>query len=129
MNDIFGKTDILIYAKEKYGTDPEYLWTRYPNYAVLRHKMSKKWYAVIMNVSKDKVGICGEGKIDILNIKTGPIMKNSLLGKKGFVPAYHMNKANWITVILDGSVLDKEICDLLDLSFDITEQKKDKIKI
>ena len=35
-------------------------------------------------------------------------------------PAYHMNKANWITVTLDGSVPDETIKMLLDMSFDAT---------
>ena len=42
----------------------------------------------------------------------------------GILPAYHMNKAHWITVRLDGSVPDGEIEDLLLLSRELTARKK-----
>ena len=32
-----------------------------------------------------------------------------------------MNKRNWLTILLDGSVPEDEILRLLDLSFDMTE--------
>lgn len=31
-----------------------------------------------------------------------------------------MNKEKWITIFLDGTVPKNEICDLLDLSYDLT---------
>ena len=39
------KEAIYKYEKEQYGTEPEYLWKRDPNSAVLRHR-NRKWYAV-----------------------------------------------------------------------------------
>ena len=42
------REEILKYVKNKYDTIPEYLWEKYPRYAVLRHRDNKKWYAVIM---------------------------------------------------------------------------------
>lgn len=39
------KEAIYKYVKEQYGTEPEYLWKRDPNSAVLRHR-NRKWYAV-----------------------------------------------------------------------------------
>lgn len=41
------REEIFKYVKEKYNTTPEYLWQKYPNYAVLRHKYNGKWYAII----------------------------------------------------------------------------------
>ncbi|MCD8082608.1 MAG: hypothetical protein LUE86_03515 [Clostridiales bacterium] len=46
------RQQIFDYAKGKYGTTPEYLWMRYPAYAVLRHQDNEKWYGVVMNVPK-----------------------------------------------------------------------------
>ena len=45
------KEDILQFALEQYGTQPEYLWKKYPGYAVLRREDNKKWYGVIMDLS------------------------------------------------------------------------------
>ena len=42
----------------------------------------------------------------------------------GFLPAYHMNKQNWISIILDGSVPDDKIFPLLGLSYDSVAPKR-----
>lgn len=73
-----------------------------------------------MRVSKSKFGIKNDNAVDILNLKSDPILIGSLRLKEGFFPAYHMNKEKWITIFLDGTVPKNEICDLLDLSYDLT---------
>ena len=44
------REDVLRYAKGKYRTEPEYLWRRFPHYAVLRHEDNRKWYGLIMDI-------------------------------------------------------------------------------
>lgn len=34
-----------------------------------------------------------------------------------------MNKEHWITVLLDGTVTKQKICDLIDISYDLTNTK------
>lgn len=112
---------VFNYAYEKYGSKPEYLWVKYPGYAVLRHSDNSKWYAVVMNIEKSKLGIDGDGSIDILDVKCDRVLIGSLLGKKGYLPAYHMNKSNWITVLPDSSVSNDDIAYLIDMSYDMTK--------
>ena len=118
------REEIFKYVKDKFSTLPEYLWQKFPDYAVLRHNHNSKWYGIVMNVPKHKIGIEGNEKIDILDIKCDFLMIGSLLQKKGFFPAYHMNKEHWITIILDGSVSKEETFNLLDLSFNLTKKQK-----
>ena len=40
------------------------------------------------------------------------------------VPAYHMNKTHWNSIILDGSVPDKDIKRMIGESYDLTKGKK-----
>ena len=40
---------------------------------------------------------------------------------KGFLPGYHMDKSNWITILLDGTVQEAKILDFLDMSYDLTD--------
>ena len=47
----------------------------------------------------------------------------SLRGENGIFPAYHMNKASWITAALDGSVPAETIELLLDVSYELTKPK------
>ena len=118
------RESVLRFAADNYKTNPEYLWKSAPEYAVLRHQDNKKWYALIMNIPKEKIGLSGKEYIDILDIKADPVMIGSLLMEDGFLPAYHMHKGNWITVLLDGTVDDGMIFFLLEKSFELTASKK-----
>lgn len=119
---------IFDYANQTYQSKPEYLWVKYPDYAVLRHSDNNKWYAIIMNVSKDKLGLDGTEEVDIMDLKCEPEMIGSLRMTKGIFAGYHMNKGNWISVLLDDSVDESMIYSLLDMSFSLTEDKKKKVK-
>ena len=100
---------ILNYALSTYGTEPEYPWESSPDNAVLRNMMSGKWYAIIMCVKRQILGLDGDGFVDVMNVKCDPILVGSLRMKNGFLPAYHMNKDKWISILLDGSVSREEI--------------------
>lgn len=116
------------YIARVYGAAAEFPWARYPNYAVFRHGDNKKWFALVMDVPKRKLGVQGEESLSILNIKCDPIMIGSLRKEAGFFPAYHMSKASWITIALDSGVDDEKIKLLLDISYDLTSLKIKKPK-
>ena len=84
------RDEIFRYVKDQYGTEPEYLWKKDPDSAVLRHK-NKKWYAIIMSVEKKKLGLEENGNIDILNVKCDPELVGMIIQTYGFLPGYHMN--------------------------------------
>lgn len=77
-----------------------------------------------MDVPKSKLGLDGDEILDVVNFKCDRILIDSLTAEPGFFPAYHMNKENWITVALDGSVSDEKILMLLDISFELTASNK-----
>jgi len=120
------RADVYDHVIKNYDTEPEYLWKPLPLYAVFRRVDNKKWYAVIMDVPKNRLGMQGVERIDILDIKCSPLLREMLLGKKGFLPAYHLNRENWITVLLDGSVDKETVFALIDDSYDIAGGKKQK---
>ena len=122
-NEFVTREDVLNFAKQIYNITPEYLWRSYPNYAILRHP-NKKWFGAIMDVQKDKLNLNSTEKVDILVIQCAPAVKSSILGTKGILPAYHMNKEKWITILLDGSVVSQLVFTLLDMSYEITENKR-----
>lgn len=117
------RQDIFAYVRRKYGTVPEYLWASAPNYAVLRHDDNRKWYAIIMDVPRKKMGLDGDGSVDVMNVKCDDVLMGMLLGTPGYRPAYHMNKANWISVILDDSVSRDEIFNLIQQSYNATASR------
>ena len=122
-SDMMDRKDLIKYIIDNYGTEPDYPWDKYPAYEVFRHSGNNKWFALIMDVSKNKLGLKGSGKIDIVNLKCDPIIGGSLRNGAGIFPAYHMNKENWVTVALDGSAPDDTIKMLLDISYDATVPK------
>lgn len=108
---------VLRFAAAQYGTVPESLWLRFPGYVVLRRADNQKWYALIMNLPREKLGLSGSGEVDVVELKCDPLLRGSLLESAGILPAYHMHKGSWITVLLDGTVPQETLCTLLDLSF------------
>ena len=121
------KVEVFKYIEKKYKAKPEYLWRRFPNYAIFRHSDNKKWFSLIMDVEKEKLGLVGKSKVYILNIKMDDVeFRDALIGKKGYFKGYHISRGNWVTVLLDGTVNVKEIYNLIDISFLATASKKVK---
>jgi predicted DNA-binding protein (MmcQ/YjbR family) len=55
-----------------------------------------------------------------INIKCDPELAVELREKyDAVIPGFHMNKVHWNTVMLDGSISDKYICEWIDLSYDL----------
>ena len=75
-----------------------------------------------MNVPRKTLGLPGEGRINILNVKCTPVIREILLSEGRALPAYHMNKQNWISLPLDGSVEAETIFSLIDESYDLTKK-------
>ncbi|EKT7565694.1 MmcQ/YjbR family DNA-binding protein [Salmonella enterica] len=108
------------YVREHFNAEPEYLWNNLPGYAVLRHHNGDKWFGIVMNVPGTKLGLNTVEDVDILDVKVRPEHIGSLRQKKGILPAYHMNKEHWVSVILSGPLSAKEIHELLADSHELT---------
>jgi predicted DNA-binding protein (MmcQ/YjbR family) len=115
------REEILAYIKEKFDTEPDYPWFKYPDYAVFRHESRGKWYGLIMNVPRIKLGLTGTGSAEILDLKCDPELNSLLRSQKGVLPAYHMNKEHWITIVLDSPFPKEDIYNLINLSYDLTK--------
>ena len=60
-----------------------------------------------------------------INLKCDPVFAIDLRERYSSVtPGYHMNKKHWNTVLLDGSVPDKEVFSWIDHSYDLIINKK-----
>ena len=117
------RTELKRFILENYNTESDFPWMKYPNYEVFRHSNTQKWFALIMDIPKNKLGLQGSDLLDVVNLKCDTLLIGSLRCEPGFFPAYHMNKDSWITVALDGSVSDDKIKMLLDASYDATTPK------
>ena len=91
---------ILSYCLTTYNTSPDYPFDEDFETAVLRHGENRKWYALVMRVSRRKFGFDSDEVIDVVNLKLPPEMFGSFGVADGVYPAYHMNKLHWISVLL-----------------------------
>ncbi len=121
---------VFDYIKEKYKVSPEYPWRKYDGSAVFRHTDNKKWFALVMDVQRDRLGLSGSDYVDVINLKADDIFfRDILIQEDGIMPAYHMNKLHWLSVLLDGSVPEEKVRELIDMSFMATASAKKKEKI
>ncbi len=85
-----------------------------PNWTVMRHKKNKKVFAWIYE--KD-------GHIWI-NVKCSPEWRDFWRGAfEAVLPGYHLNKEHWNSIILNGTVPDKDIQRMIEESYELTGGK------
>ena len=115
---IYDQTNRIIkLIKEKYHDEPQFEWEDTPDCAVFKHP--KKWYGIIMHINKIKLDFNTNEDIEIINVKLDPNEIIELLKQDGFYKAYHMNKKYWITIILDNTLSDKLIMELITKSYNL----------
>ena len=109
------------YIKNKYNCNPEFLWEKFPGYAIYRNANNNKWYSIIMNLDKSKLDN-DIGEVEIINVKLNEEKIHNLLKQKGFYKAYHMNKTDWISIILNDTLPDNTIISLIDESYNLINE-------
>jgi len=121
---MINREEIFNFTKTKYGITPDYPWKRTPNYAILRHKQSRKWFMAVVDITEDKIGIGGKKIIDALLLKNDPLLIGSLRMERGIYAGYHMNKEHWITIHLGSGISKEKVFELIDMSYNLTKERK-----
>ena len=116
------REELAVYLTETYGITGEYLFARYPNFQVFRHDGKKKWFAVLMDIPRKNLGLEGENQISVVNLKCDTRLIGSFRMELGIFPGWHMNKAHWLTVALDGTGEDEKVKFLVDMSYELTKK-------
>ena len=117
------KQSFLEYCLHTYSTSPDYPFDEDFETAVLRHAHNRKWYAIVMRVSRRKFGFDSDEVIDVVNLKLPTEMFGSFGATDGVYPAYHMNKLHWISVLLSDAP-DDVVQFLVNMSFEATRNKQ-----
>lgn len=113
---------IIEFVKNKFGTEIEFLWKKFPTYSVMRRKENQKWYGALLSLSKRKLGIESDETCEIINLR----YKNNaeIINRKTIFEGYHFNKKNWISICLDGSENLDFIFNLIDNSYALALKSK-----
>ena len=117
------RQELAAYLTDIYGIKGEHLFARYPNFRVFRHTGNKKWFAVLMDIPRKNLGLKGEGEISVVNLKCDTRLIGSFRMEPGIFPGWHMNKAHWLTVAMDGTAADEKIKFLTDMSYELTKKR------
>lgn len=85
-----------------------------PNWCVIRHKKNNRVFAWIF----DKDGYVW------INVKCDPEWRDFWRSAYDAVkPAYHLNKTHWNSIILDGTVPERDIYRMIGESYDLTKKR------
>lgn len=129
----------LIY--ERYGVSPDFPWDGEDadEYGVFRHRDTGKWFGLIMNIRREQLKGCkGTDPVDVINLKkdtsadetektAGDSTGEAAAAASGIYPAFHMNHKLWISVVLDDTLPDAAVMDLIGVSFRLTDKKPGKM--
>ena len=103
----------------KFCMELENIYEDYPfhdkNWTIMRHKDNSRMFAAIYE----------RNKYIWVNVKCDPNL--SYMWRNSFnsvIPAYHMNKEHWNSIILDGTVPDDDIKSMIFDSYKLTLSKK-----
>ena len=114
---------LVEYIREKFSDAPEFLWEKFPNFGIFRRKDNRKWYAAIMNVPKNKLGLEGADEIEILNVRVEPAELDKIFDGEKYFRGWHMNKKSWMTLRLDETLTDEEIFSRLEQSYRLAAKR------
>lgn len=117
------KQDFINYCISAYGTVPDFPFEDDFVTTALRHADTRKWYALVMQVSRRKFGQESDESVDVVNLKLPTEMFGSFGAEDGVYPAYHMNKLHWVSVLLPDAPEDV-IKFLTNVSFAATQKSK-----
>lgn len=128
---------VIEHIKTEYGAKAEFLWPeKYPSYCVFRHGDNRKWFALVATVPFKSLGVEGDKNwesknkepesddgVEIINLKFDKNQTYDFAETSDHIfPAYHMNKNNWITVVLDGGLAGEMVFELIRKSYLLTDK-------
>ena len=113
---------VIKYIAEKYGDKLEFLWEKFDDNAIWRRQDNKKWYGIILTVTKNKLGLPSDERVEALDLRADPDRIPEMVDGVKIFGGWHMNKKHWITVCLDGSMPLDDICRMIDISYNLAKK-------
>ena len=116
---------VISHITDEFGVKPEFLWPKQsPNYCVFRNGRNKKWFGIVMVIPGSKLGLDTDKDVDIIDLKFDDGEAADFAHDNANVfPGWHMNKRNWITLVLDDRMSDKAVFELINRSFMLADKK------
>lgn len=119
-----GAKSAIAYIRNTYHSELEYLWEKNTETSIWRRNDNKKWYGVLMKVSRRKFGLPSDERAEVINLRMEPAALDSCLDGKNFFRGWHMNKKHWVSVILDGGITNETLFSMIDESYRLAKKSK-----
>ena len=115
------RKDFFDLMEDEFAIQPDNPFKNDFDSTVWRHKDNRKWFALLMKVPKFRLGFDSKQVVELLDVKCDPLLRAGLLQIKGVIPAYHMNKVHWISILLD-EIDEKNLKTIVEMSFALTKK-------
>lgn len=107
------KREIIKYCTTLPSTFEDYPFPDDNITVAMKHLKNKKWFALLMEV---------RGEL-YLNVKTDSNYSELLRSSYDYIiPAYHMNKEHWNTIIISDKVDSSLVEELIEQSYELTKK-------
>jgi predicted DNA-binding protein (MmcQ/YjbR family) len=117
---------LIVYLRDTDQAEITHAWPhQFPHYVTIHEKNNPKWYGLIMNVPYQKLGIDKKGEVQVLNVKLDPSEIQKRIDHQTYFPAYHMNKTDWISILLTTSISFEEVVEQVEKSHLLCSKKKE----
>lgn len=109
------------YIIKKYNTKPEFLWKSTPKFGVFRNSKTGKWIGLVQNFDKSLIVSTESGRIELIDLKLDEEVP-SYIDNKTIFGYPQKTRRNWLRVILDDSLDDNKVIELIDKSYEISNK-------
>ena len=110
--------DVIAHITDAYDAEPEFLWEKYPGFCIFRNDRNRKWFALITQITARQLGLDRDDDVEVLNLRFDRHEALDFTSShENFFPAYHMNKSNWYSVLLDGKLDNDAVFELIEKSY------------
>lgn len=117
--------DIIAHLIDAYNAKPEFLWEKYPGFCIFRNDRNRKWFALITQITARQLGLDRDGDVEVLGLRFDRHEALDFVSaNKNFFPAYHMNKNNWYSILLDGELDNEAVFELIERSYLLVNGKE-----
>lgn len=118
------RDESISYIENEYLCTSDYPFEKYPSFMVMRCKDNEKWFAGLFDVSAKQLGLDGEYRINLINLKCNPDLIPTLVHENHIYRAYHMNKQHWISIDYERYEDTEKLYMLIDMSYQLVCKKK-----
>ncbi len=96
----------------------------YRNYCITKAGVTESFpfdsNTLVFKVMGKMFALCDVNNFESINLKCDPELAVELREQyEGVLPGYHMSKVHWNTVLMDGSIDDRLICEWIDNSYNL----------